>query len=77
MNGWGGGMMGGLYGGTYMWLFILVVLAVVVYFVVKGTKPANQDSATHEIPLDILKRRYAKGEITKDDYERLRKDIER
>jgi len=27
-------------------------------------------------PVDILKKRYAKGELSKEEYERLRKDIE-
>jgi len=29
-----------------------------------------------ETPLDILKKRYAKGEISKDDFERMKKDIQ-
>ena len=28
-----------------------------------------------ETPLDVLKMRYAKGEITKDEFERMKKDI--
>ena len=60
--------------GILMMLFWAIVLAVVIYVAVrlfKGHDASNQASG----PLDIAKERYAKGEITKDQFEQLKKDL--
>jgi putative membrane protein len=61
----------GMMGGFFMWILFLLLLGLVVYFVVRLAKPAG----TGETPLDILKKRYAKGEITKEDFEEKKKDL--
>ncbi len=33
------------------------------------------ESRTSETPLEIVKKRYAKGEITKDEYEEIERDL--
>ena len=35
----------------------------------------NSRASAHESPLDILKTRYAKGELTKEQFESMKKDI--
>ena len=75
--GGGGGMMG--YGGygIFMWLIIIIVIAVVVYLVYNRNVGAGGSfGARRESPMDILKTRYAKGEISKEDFERLKRDLE-
>jgi putative membrane protein len=62
------------YGGAFMWLIFLVLIGVVVYFVVRGEKWMKH-SSSEETALDILKKRYAKGEITKQEYERIKKEL--
>lgn len=64
------GMMGG-YGGVIMWVLFLVVIVLVIYLIMKRARPAGAG----ETPLDILKKRYAKGEITKEEFEQMRKDL--
>lgn len=64
----------------FMWfgpLFWIIILVVVIYFIVssgKNRRPENMPE--QETSLDILKKRYARGEITKEQYDQMKKDIE-
>jgi uncharacterized membrane protein len=81
-----GGMMHGYYdgwmhswgGGIFMWIIFLIVIGVIVYLIVVAGRSRHY-YPTHGSPgesaQDILKKRYARGEISKDDYERMKKDI--
>jgi len=60
------------YGGVIMWIILLVLIAVAVYFLVNGKKLIKTEQ---EIPFEILQRRYAKGEISKQEFERMKKDL--
>jgi putative membrane protein len=64
------------YGGSYMWIIFLIVIGLLVYFFVKSQKTIGQSPTGNESPLDIIKRRYAEGEIDKEQYERMKKDLE-
>ncbi len=67
MNGfWGGGFMM-----IFWWgLLILGIIALVKWIAGQNTSNKNEDS-----PLEILKRRYARGEINKEEFESLKKDL--
>ena len=75
MGNWGH-MMGYGYGGGFMWLIVLVLVGVVIYFLVQSLKSKRSDGSIIETPLDILKKRYAKGEIDKEEFDRKKKDLE-
>ena len=62
------------YGGVIMWIILILIIGVIAYFVIKGQKLIPKDG--EETPLEILKKRYAKGEITKQEFEKMKKDIE-
>jgi uncharacterized membrane protein len=47
-----------------------------VYFIVKASKPTSSDISFKENPLDILKRRYAKGDITQEKFDEMKKVLE-
>jgi putative membrane protein len=77
MHGWDHMMGYGLYGGVIMWIILIAIAVVVIYFVFKQSKQSpNWMGPAKESPMDILKRRYAAGEISKEEFERLKKDIE-
>lgn len=74
-NSWGGRMMYSPFGGLFMTL-LLVVIAVVLVLVLKGAVGKGGGRDDHrETPLDILKRRYAAGEIDKTQYEEMKRDL--
>jgi len=68
-EGWN--LMGG---GFFMWLFWILVIGVVVYLLVNFSK--RQGPETKETPLDILKKRYAQGDISKEEYEQMKRDLQ-
>lgn len=59
-----------------MGIIFLIVLVVGIYFIVQALKTRNIIGQAQDTPLDILKKRYAKGEITKEDFELMKKDLE-
>ncbi|MFC1969482.1 SHOCT domain-containing protein [Chloroflexota bacterium] len=59
-------------GGAWMLLFWGVIIALIVWVVKKVTN--RDDSTKKQSPLDIARERYAKGEISKDEFEQLKKD---
>jgi uncharacterized membrane protein len=56
-----------------MMLVLLILVGVFIYFMVKSD---NSRTKTHEpSALDVVNRRYAKGEIDRETYLELRKDL--
>jgi putative membrane protein len=76
-NGWhmGWGHMNYGYGGIMM-IITLVVIGIVIYFLVKYSKE-NYKEEDRETPLEILKKRYAKGEISKEKFEEMKEILEK
>jgi putative membrane protein len=71
-----GRMMGYGYGGGFMWLIVLVLFGVGFYFLFQTIKKKNSTDSMVETPLEILNKRYAKGEIDKEEFDRKKKDLE-
>lgn len=72
----GPGMMGGWYGGGFRWGGLLFIALVVVGIVLIARGLLGRPAASSDGALEILRQRLAKGEITKDQYEELRKTLQ-
>jgi len=69
MNGFG--MGGGWFGMGFWWILVLVVVGVVIWLGVRGSgqRPAGESA------IDLLKRRYASGEINREEFEQKKRDL--
>ncbi len=69
---WGNhGLMGG-----YMWILwiaVLVGLIFLIKWIIQLSKQGEQN--LEKEPLEILKKRYVRGEIGKEDFEQRKKDL--
>lgn len=80
----GGGMMGmhgfggmGLFGGWIGVLFNLAIIIGIVILVVWAVKrfTSGSGSSGSQTPREILQARYARGEITRDQYQQILLDL--
>ncbi len=74
----GGGMMGGMMGfGWLIMLLPIIFIIVLIYALLDKDKPSYTPSPYHvkENPLQILERRYASGEVSREDYLRMKEDL--
>lgn len=62
------------YGGGFMWIFWLLLIVAIAWIIktttLDGSGPGKQKSA-----LDILKERYARGEINQEEFEQKKQDL--
>ncbi len=71
-NFWGGSM---LFSGI-LWMILLVVLIVVLVFIfMKLSGSSSNTGGDKDSSMNILKERYARGEITEEEYDQRRKKL--
>ncbi|WP_369682029.1 SHOCT domain-containing protein [Malonomonas rubra] len=66
--------MGHGFGGIFMILFWVVI----IYLIVRGTSHWTQKGSeqnSRKSAEDILKERYAKGDISKEEFEQMKQDL--
>ena len=71
------GMMGGGMGIVMIifWIVLIAAFALLISGAVNGTRGSKQNKDDAPNPLEILKQRYARGEIDKVEYKNKRQDL--
>jgi len=69
----GAGSMMGWFGGGIMMISFWILLIALIVWIVREMGGKNISPSSHA--LDILKERYANGEISKEEFESKKKDI--
>ena len=66
-----------MFGGFWMVAFWGGIIALIIWGVSRLTRRTDSGSSDSgkRNPLDIAKERYAKGEISREEYEQLKKDL--
>jgi len=60
----------------YGWIISLIVLVIIIVLMAEsGRRRKNARNQKFNSPLDILKTRYAKGEISQNEFDEKRKQI--
>jgi putative membrane protein len=69
----------GMMGGGFMWLFWILIIFVIVLLIraARGNSSSNEQRANQqrETPLEILEKRYARGEIDEEEFQRRKKEL--
>ncbi len=76
MMGWGSGM--GWFGMIFMvafWIAVIVGIVFLIRWLVVSTGTGSLRASSEESALEIVKRRYARGEIEREEFEEKRKNL--
>ena len=70
-DGWGWGWIGlGIFHMGLFWILVILGIVVLVKWLASDGTPRTERRA-----LDILKERYAKGELTREQFEQMKRDV--
>lgn len=69
MDGWGG------FGMAFMIIFWILFVALIITLIWFLVQKSSSDNTSGESALDILNKRYSRGDIDEEEYHRIKKQI--
>ena len=60
---------------SLIWLVILILIAYLIYRLIKKDRDIEPSVTSSKSAMDILAERYAKGELTKEQYMQMKDDL--
>ncbi|MDH5778936.1 MAG: SHOCT domain-containing protein [Gammaproteobacteria bacterium] len=65
------------FGGGFMWIiWVLIIVALVIVLKTTMGNGSSGSTSKGDSPLEILQKRYARGEIDEEEFKRKRKQLE-
>ena len=64
-------------GGMFFWIIPLILVVIVIFSAFKAFGPKRLQTNTMDDPLEIIKIRFAKGELTEEEYLKIKKQLDR
>jgi putative membrane protein len=65
------------FGSGFMWIFwLLLIVVIIVLFKIFTRTDSRSNNSAEDSPLEILKKRYARGDINEEQFKRRRKELD-
>ena len=58
-----------------MWILLFVAIGILIYFLMQNLHSRQNGDLSNETPQEILQKRYARGEITREELEKMRRSL--
>ncbi|MDD1742709.1 MAG: SHOCT domain-containing protein [Methanotrichaceae archaeon] len=62
---------------SLFWIVVLILIAYLIYRLIKGEKSVVPQETISKSTADILDERYAKGELTREQYLQMKEDLKK